>query len=135
MGKDGCVHRYDEVTGTAKLSSSTPGQYLQLGRTRRPKSKTRSDLDFGGKNRKKVDWRNRPRAGFSEFSTRNRNCVPESILHQKSTPFCGSFALLSSSELHLWSDLCTLEKIKGTIPPLAELTQYLPSFSSVDHKT
>ena len=55
MRKDGCVHRYDEVTGTAKLSSSTPGQYgehLQLGRTKRPKSKIRSDLDFGDKNRK-----------------------------------------------------------------------------------
>ena len=86
-----------------------PGNIFNLEGQKGRSRKLGLTLILEAKTEKKVDWQNRPRAGFSQFSTRNRDRGPESIIQPKSTTFCGSFALLSSSKLHLSSYLCTME--------------------------
>ena len=49
------VHRVNRLSGMTNLTSWIPGEYLELKRIKRPKSKIRSGLDFRGKNQNKVD--------------------------------------------------------------------------------
>ncbi len=65
-GKGLTVHRVNRLSGMTNLSSWIPGEYLELKRIKRPKSKIRSGLDFRAKNLQK--------GGFAKIE-QNSSCL------------------------------------------------------------